>query len=113
MTPTPLAGQVLWYPTGKFALYLMARPEMRVRFAAHAFHTQPVPLDELKALPAAFAGRVKASPSGPAKPEVTALEVVSLDDVLHRHKSRQLGVAPFARDLVTDAALVRALTQAR
>ena len=82
-----LLGPVLWIPQGRFALFLYG-------MQAH----------QRKTLPSAFEGRADAPE---VNGEVEALEWVPLTELLTKSRALRQGIAPFARHVIIQPALLR------
>jgi len=85
-----LLGPVLWFPQGRFALFLYN-----------------VPPSARDSLPTAFAQRLGSAGAVQGGVEVDALEWVPLVDVLARSRSHRRGIAPFARAVVSASPLLK------
>jgi len=85
-----LLGPVLWWPNGRFALYLYPAPA------------------RAEGLPAAFGQRLAARAGADAL-EVDALEWVPLPSLQKASAAKQLGISFFTRQLVLSAPLLRFL----
>ena len=92
-----LLGPVLWWPSGRFALYLY-----------------PAPPSLVAALPSSFQARMRGMPGGQVeRVEVNELGWFPYAGLLRASSIRTVGVAPFTRNLLLSQPLFRFLASGK